>query len=126
MTKKPVIYTKQSLIKKLKEVNKMGWILNARRGNQGGIGNTLEDLLEIEENNLPMPNAAEWELKAQRLNSSSLTTLFHMEPSPRGVRFVSQVLLPMYGRQEISKGRNEFPANNSWPITKRPRFYGDD
>ncbi|HEY4476814.1 MAG TPA: MvaI/BcnI family restriction endonuclease [Candidatus Paceibacterota bacterium] len=56
---------------------------NARRGNAEGIGNTPEDLLVIKENNLSIPNAAEWELKAQRLNSTSLTTLFHIEPSPR-------------------------------------------
>lgn len=94
---KPVIYTKPALIAKLKEISEMGWVKNARHGNHGGIGNTLEDLLGITENNLPIPNAAEWELKAQRLNSSSLTTLFHIEPSPRAVKFVPQVLLPMYG-----------------------------
>lgn len=94
---KPVIYTKQALIDKLKQIAAIGWIPNARKGNQGGIGNTLEDLLGIKENNLPIPNASEWELKTQRLNSSSLTTLFHSEPSPRAVRFVPQVLLPKYG-----------------------------
>lgn len=88
----------------------MGWIPNARRGNAGGIGNTLEDLLGIKENNLPIPNATEWELKAQRLNSTSLTTLFHIEPSPRAIRFVPQVLLPMYGwiHQE---GGKKYPKN---------------
>ena len=49
------IYTKPELIEKLKEIAKMGWVPNARHGNQGGIGNTLEDLLGIEENNLPIP-----------------------------------------------------------------------
>ena len=97
MTKKPVIYTKPTLIAKLKEISAMGFIPNARRGNAGGIGNTLEDLLGIKENNLPIPNTAEWELKAQRLNSTSLTTLFHIEPSPRAIRFIPQVLLPKYG-----------------------------
>lgn len=91
------IYTKQSLIDKLKEISARGWIPNARHGNQGGIGNTLEDLLEIKENNLPIPNAAEWELKTQRILTTSLTTLFHMEPSPRAIGFVSKVLLPKYG-----------------------------
>ena len=105
MTKKPVIYTKQSLINKLKEIAEMGWIPNARRGNAGGIGNTLEDLLGIEENNLPMPNAAEWELKTQRANTTSLTTLFHTEPSPRAVRFVPQVLLPKYGWPHEEAGK---------------------
>ena len=91
------IYTKGELIKKLKELSKMGWIKNGRFGNHGGIGNTLEDYLGIEENNLPIPNAAEWELKTQRANTTSLTTLFHIEPSPRAVGFVPKVLLPLYG-----------------------------
>lgn len=91
------IFTKESLIDELINITKQGWISNARHGNHGGIGNTLEDLLGIEENNLPIPNAAEWELKTQRSNTSSLTTLFHVEPSPRAVRFVPQVLLPKYG-----------------------------
>src|SRR3989338_1150346 len=107
MAVKPVIYTKQSLIKKLKEIAAKGWVPNARHGNHGGIGNTLEDLLGIKENNLPIPNAAEWELKTQRLGTSSLTTLFHIEPSPRAIRFVPQILLPKYGwahKQDGKKG----------------------
>src|SRR3989339_187357 len=110
MSKKPVIYTKQTLINKLREISKSGWIPNARRGNAGGIGNTLEDLLGIEENNLPLPNAAEWELKTQRANTTSLTTLFHIEPSPRAVRFVPQVLLPKYGWPHEEAGKI-YPKN---------------
>lgn len=102
---KPTIFTKQALIDKLKQISAMGWIANARKGNQGGIGNTLEDLLGIKENNLPIPNASEWELKAQRLDSSSLTTLFHSEPSPRAVRFVPQILLPKYGWAHQEDGK---------------------
>ena len=60
------LYSKEQLIERFKEIAEMGWIPNARHGNNGGIGNTLEDLLGIEENNLPIPNAAEWELKSQR------------------------------------------------------------
>lgn len=99
------IYTKPELIEKLKEIAKMGWIPNARHGNQGGIGNTLEDLLGIQENNLPIPNAAEWELKTQRAETTSLTTLFHTEPSPRAVKFVPQVLLPLYGWKHEEAGK---------------------
>lgn len=99
------IYTKESLIEKLLEIVKQGWISNNRHGNHGGIGNTLEDLLGIKENNLPIPNAAEWELKTQRLNSTSLTTLFHIEPSPRAIRFVPQVLLPKYGWAHQEDGK---------------------
>ena len=99
------IYTKTELIEKLKELAKMGWIPNGRFGNHGGIGNTLEDYLGIEENNLPIPNAAEWELKTQRINTSSLTTLFHTEPSPRAVGFVPKVLLPKYGWSHQEAGK---------------------
>jgi hypothetical protein len=102
---KQVIYTKQSLTEKLKEIAAMGWIKNARKGNHGGIGNTLEDLLGLKENNLPIPNAAEWELKAQRIDSGSLCTLFHMEPSPRAIKFVPQVLLPKYGWAHKEDGK---------------------
>ncbi len=117
MNKQPIIYTKRSLIKKLREIAEMGWVMNRRKGNQGGIGNTIEDLLGIEENNLPMPNAAEWELKAQRLNSSALTTLFHMEPSPRAVRFVPQILLPKYGWSHKEAGNRYSKREKSFRQT---------
>ncbi|MGE5445065.1 MAG: MvaI/BcnI family restriction endonuclease [Ignavibacteriales bacterium] len=99
------IYTKEELIEKLKAISRQGWIPNARQGNHGGIGNTLEDLLEIKENNLPVPNASEWELKTQRINTTSLTTLFHSEPSPRAIRFVPQILLPKYGWPSQQAGK---------------------
>ncbi|MBS1776392.1 MAG: MvaI/BcnI restriction endonuclease family protein [Bacteroidetes bacterium] len=104
------IYTKEALIVEFKKIAGKGWIPNARHGNHGGIGNTLEDLLGIEENNLPIPNAAEWELKSQRLNTSSLTTLFHIEPSPRAVKFVPQVLLLKYGWSHQEAGK-KYPEN---------------
>ncbi|MDR0724542.1 MAG: MvaI/BcnI family restriction endonuclease [Prevotellaceae bacterium] len=88
-----------------KKIAQMGWIENARKGNTGGIGNTLEDLLGIEENNLPIPNAAEWELKTQRLETSALTTLFHIEPSPRAIKFVPQILLSNYGWRHQEAGK---------------------
>lgn len=91
------IYTKETLIEALEGIRSLGFIPNARHGNHGGIGNTLEDLLGIEENNLPIPNAAEWELKTQRLGTTSLTTLFHVEPSPLALKFVPSTLLPKYG-----------------------------
>ncbi|KKW22197.1 MAG: hypothetical protein UY65_C0030G0006 [Parcubacteria group bacterium GW2011_GWA2_51_12] len=101
----PKIYTKQDLIRRLKDISRMGWVPNERRGNHGGIGNTLEDLLGIKENNLPIPNASEWELKTQRIKTSSLTTLFHIEPSPRAIRFVPQVLAPKYGWSHQEGGK---------------------
>lgn len=50
------LYTKQSLINELKSIRKQGWIKSKRSANDGNIGNTLEDLLGIQENNLPIPN----------------------------------------------------------------------
>jgi hypothetical protein len=98
------IYTKEQIIEKLKQIRDLGWIPSNRQGNHGGIGNTLEDLLGIKENNLPIANAAEWELKCQRANSGSLTTLFHLEPSPKGAELVSTLLLPKYGWKHKSAG----------------------
>lgn len=69
-------YTKKSLITALIAIRNKGWIPTGRKNNDGGVGNTLEDLLGIEENNLPTPNAAEWELKAQKKDTTSLITLF--------------------------------------------------
>jgi|SRR3990167_169394 len=111
------IYTKQDLIEKLKGISKQGWVVNARSGNQGGIGNTIEDLLGIKENNLPIPNASEWELKSQRINTSSLTTLFHSEPSPRALNFVPQILLPKYGWKHQEAGSTYSKAEMSFRQT---------
>lgn len=103
-------YTKETLIAAIQEIKHKGWIKNQRPNNDGGIGNTLEDLLGIQENNLPIPNAAEWELKTQRADTSSLTTLFRMEPSPTAFRFVPQILLPNYGWPHQKAGVS-YPAN---------------
>lgn len=111
------LYTKDSLIQALLEIRSRGWIPNARPGNAGGIGNTLEDLLGIEENNLPIPNAAEWELKCQRKSTSSLTTLFHMEPSPRALKFVPKILLPLYGWPHQKAGVKYSPNEMSFRQT---------
>ncbi len=104
------IIEKNQLIDELKKIKDMGWIENRRPRNDGGVGNTLEDLLGIEENNLPIPNAAEWELKCQRKNTSSLTTLFHLEPSPKAFKFVPQILLPKYGWPHRQAG-SRYPEN---------------
>jgi hypothetical protein len=97
MEKKIKVYTKEELIAELRMIRNLGFVPNARPGNVGGVGNTLEDLLQIEENNLPLANSGEWEIKVQRRLSNSLKTLFHMEPSPRALKFVPQILLPFYG-----------------------------
>ncbi len=103
-------FTKESLVQELNEIRKLGWIETTRAGNDGGVGNTLEDLLGIEENNLPLPNAGEWEVKGQRSDTSSLITLFHKEPSPRAFKFVPRILLPKYGWLHQQAGV-EHPSN---------------
>ena len=111
------IYTKETLIAALKDIRNLGFVQNARHGNHGGIGNTLEDLLGIEENNLPIPNAAEWELKTHRLGTTSLTTLFHVEPSPQALKFVPAMLLPKYGWKHQEAGLKYSPAEMSFRQT---------
>src|ERR1051325_9381988 len=99
------VYTKQALTARLEAIAEIGWVPNIRHGNHGGIGNTLEDLLGIKENNLPIPNAAEWELKATRHPATAHTTLVHLEPSPRAVQLVVKVLVPSYGWPHKEAGK---------------------
>ena len=108
MTNTLQLITKDELIAKFKEIEAKGWIENYRRGNDGAVGNILEDLLGIPENNLPIPNAAEWELKSQRSTTKSLTTLCHVEPSPRAASLVQNMLLPLYGWKHKNAGMPGF------------------
>src|SRR5579863_7862174 len=101
-------FTKESLIAELTAICNFGWVESCRRpGNDGAVGNTLERLLGINENNLPLPNAAEWELKGQRRQTGSLITLFHMDPSPRAMKLITSMLLPKYG----------------WPLNNHPNEF---
>jgi len=118
-------YSKVELIKKLQEIADEGWIKGARKGNCGSVGNTLEDLLGIEENNLPIPNAAEWELKTHQLNSSSLLTLLHSEPSPRACKYVPKVLLPLYGWPHREAGKKRAADEKSFRQTISGVVYSD-
>lgn len=110
-------YTKETLIAKLKEIRELGFIPSARPGNDGSVGNTLEDLLGIQENNLPIPNAAEWELKTQRIGTTSLTTLFHLEPSPRAMKLVAGILLPKYSWRHKEAGKKYQETERSFRQT---------
>ena len=103
-------YSKEELIEKVAEIRDLGWIKNRRPNNVGGVGNTLEDLLGISENNLAIANSGEWELKCHRKGSGSLTTLFHSEPSPRNLKLVPSVLLPKYGWRHEEAG-SLYPEN---------------
>ena len=89
--------TKDQMTERLQELAKTGWIKSVRPLNSGGIGNTIDSLLGLPENNLPISDTAQWELKTHRQGSSSLLTLFHMEPEPRSHKVVINMLLPLYG-----------------------------
>lgn len=106
--------TKEELINKIRIIIKQGGHKSVKKTinnrNDGAVGNTLEKLLGIEENNLPIPNAREWELKAQRKNSSSIITLKHIEPSPKAAKIVPQLLLPYYGWRHPLAGKR-YPEN---------------
>jgi hypothetical protein len=102
------LYTKDELIALIREVFARGWYRSVKETidtrNDGAVGNTLESLLGIKENNLPIPNAQEWELKGQRKHTSSLITLKHIEPSPRAAKVVPNILLPLYGWKHKQAG----------------------
>jgi len=107
------LYTKEQLITAMREIFRQGWHKSVKKTrdtrNDGAVGNTLETLLGLEENNLPIPNAREWELKGQRSHTSSLVTLKHIEPSPTAVKIVSKLLLPLYGWKHQYAGK-KYPS----------------
>jgi len=72
-----------TFVERLKSINEMGYVESHRSGDTG-IGKTLEDLLEISENNIAGPDFAVYELKSARKNSSSMLTLFTKAPLPKG------------------------------------------
>lgn len=89
---------KDELISRLKELKNKGWIQTREQFNDGLVGNTLEDFLGIEENNISLPDTGNYEIKAQRMKTSSLTTLFHYDPYPRKPKsVVAHTLGPKYG-----------------------------
>lgn len=121
------LLTKDDLIKQIRVIHDTGWCSSVKKTrdkrNDGAVGNTLESLLGITENNLPIPNAREWELKGQRLHSSSLVTLKHSEPSPRGAKIVPSLLLPLYGWPHKEAGKKYPPNEMSFRSTTRGNTY---
>lgn len=67
--------TLDSFKKKFALVRKKGWIPSKRKG-PTGIGQTLEHYLGIKESNVALPDLGTVELKAHRIGSSSMITLF--------------------------------------------------
>lgn len=121
------LYTKGELIERIREISAEGWHRSVKNTidtrNDGAVGNTLEILLGLEENNLPIPNMQEWELKGQRLHTSSLVTLKHMEPSPQGARIVTTLLLPLYGWRHREAGKKYTDTEKSFRSTTSANSY---
>ncbi len=66
----------KELVEKLQEINNMGYVKALRKGNTG-IGYTFENLIGLEETNIPIPDiGGRVEIKTTRKDSSSLVTLF--------------------------------------------------
>ena len=94
--------TLDQLLQKLKEIRSLGFVPTVR-AHHGGVGNTLETLLKIKENNFRLPDVGEIELKAKRIGSKSMLTLSSRAPLPRGV---NRLLYNKYHREvESGKGR---------------------
>ncbi len=92
------------LKKKLKNIKKIGFVKTHRVGNTG-IGKTLEDLLDIKENNIPLHDiTGVAELKAYRRDAGSMLTLFTLEPQPAGGAR-DKFLLDNFGYSKRDNGR---------------------
>jgi hypothetical protein len=76
-----MITTLDDFIREFRIVKDMGWILTRRKG-PTGIGKTLEDMLDIPENNLDEPDFGDYELKSVRTNAASMLTMFTKSPEP--------------------------------------------
>ncbi len=103
----------------LKKVKELGFVTTHRSGNTG-IGKTLEDLLEIEENNIPGPNGYQTELKSARKGSSSMLTLFTKAPMPEKI---NTKLLEKFGR-ELNNGRKKL--HTTFDAVTRNTLYGNE
>ena len=121
------LYTKEQLIQDIRKIFQQGWHKSVKETydarNDGAVGNTLEILLGIKENNLPIPNAREWELKGQRSHTSSLITLKHSEPSPIAARIVPNLLLPYYGWKHKQAGKKYPQTEMSFRSTTSATVY---
>jgi hypothetical protein len=93
-----------TLKKELQRIKNLGFIPTHRFGDTG-IGKTLEDLLNIKENNIPLHDIqGVAELKAYRKNAKSMLTLFTIEPLPKGGDR-DRILLDNFGYSKRDNGR---------------------
>lgn len=105
------------LVDRLPAIMEMGWVLTRRPGNTG-VGKTLEDLLDIRENNFAGPNGHETELKSGRKGSPSMLTLFTKSPLPPRI---NRQLAERFGRP-TNRGKQLHTTINA---VSRNTLYGE-
>jgi hypothetical protein len=91
-----MMVNKQLIISKFQKIKDLGYIKSNRPNNRdGGIGNTFEDYLGVQENNLREADFEGFEIKSKRQFNSSYLTLFSKSPSkPEGA---NGILKDKYG-----------------------------
>lgn len=67
--------TVKEFAKAFAKIKRVGFVPSQRKG-PTGVGHTLEQLLGLKENNIALPDFGSVELKAHRVGSSSMITLF--------------------------------------------------
>ncbi len=112
------------LIEKLAEISRRGYVQTHRSGNTG-IGKTLEDLLDIEENNKQGADWRGFELKAHRKGGQSRITLITMSPKLKNGRswreFIEEFgYVDRKGRLAIKKTLYPY-ENDGWRIDATDR-----
>jgi len=115
-----LIYSIDDFITEFSRIKASGWIKTHRSGNTG-IGKTLEDLLEIPENNLQEPDFGEYELKSGRKNSSSMLTIITKSPQPAKS---NTYLRLKYGYSSEAYDNNEKVLHSTLNATSFTRIAG--
>lgn len=95
---------------RLIELKTRGYVKTHRAG-QTGIGKTLEDLLEIEENNISISNTTFAEIKSARKGSQSMLTLFTKSPLPQEA---NTKLLSRFGYVTLESGGRKILHTTAW------------
>jgi hypothetical protein len=91
------------IIAKLSEIKAKGFVPTMRQGTTG-VGYTLEQLFEIDENNIALPNLKDTELKAKREQSAYPITILTYDRCAWGGRGSQLSALEKYGYSD-SDGR---------------------
>lgn len=109
--------------RKLERIIKMGYV-PSHRENDTGVGKTLEDLLDLKENNICGPDFSKHELKSGRKDSSSMLTLITKAPKPKAV---NNVFRETYGHPMNSNESSDYKqVTLTGQVVKNSRCFGAD